>query len=440
MPDMILNSKLAAAVAPKQPRLTEMTIRPSEQTFNVPPPKQSPDTMIAPTSQTGKTEDIHRSATSFFSNPNPQPTQAPFRTSGQNYDPIRSNYDPVRETVISHNSFNNPQMSPKYGQMPPNRASASPSISSLVDPPHQASTSPSIATQSFFSHQMKMQNQEGHNSVPPSPTANRPTPSPMMMNTIVPNQTVGGLKTERQPDSWAKGSVPAHFTLSSTPAPGPSTVVKKSTPNATTSTATSSAAPSPKPPKPIDVTPPPLPGSGLIMGPKDGTESRAPTIVLHIPMNGETNKYVNFSRLAEERYGWEALHPRLAAQRERLARVAAAGAALEKASLHKESGDDMSLDLSEGEGEGSNVEMGGMSDGRTGTDGGKKPVRKRKMKEDEYDKDDGFVDDTELLWEEQAAASKDGFFVYSGPLVPEGEKPLLERFVIIQFLKQHLPY
>ena len=36
---------------------------------------------------------------------------------------------------------------------------------------------------------------------------------------------------------------------------------------------------------------------------KDNTESRAPTIVLHIPMNGETNKYVNFTRLAEERYG-----------------------------------------------------------------------------------------------------------------------------------------
>lgn len=146
-------------------------------------------------------------------------------------------------------------------------------------------------------------------------------------------------------------------------------------------------------------------------------------------MNGETNKYINFTRLAEERYGWEALHPRLAAQRERLARVAAAGAALEKNSAHRESGDEMSLDISEGEGDGSNVEMGGMSDGRTGTDGGKKPTKKRKMKEDEYDKDDGFVDDSELLWEEQAAASKDGFFVYSGPLVPEGEKPAFERFV-----------
>jgi hypothetical protein len=163
---------------------------------------------------------------------------------------------------------------------------------------------------------------------------------------------------------------------------------------------------------------------------KDGDETRAPTIVLQIPIKGASNHYINFTKLAEERYGWDALHPRLAAQRDRLARVAAAGAALEKNGGHKESGDDMSLDVSDGEG--SNVEMGGMSDGRTGTDGAsKKVVKKRKMKEDDYDKDDGFVDDTDLLWEEQAAASVDGFFVYFGPLVPEGEKPSLERSVFL---------
>jgi hypothetical protein len=439
LPELMANPKPVSSVASKQLKLADMSLRPSDATFNVPPPKQSPDPPIPPTSQIGKTEDIPRPMNSFF-NSAPPPTQAPVRTSGQNYDPIRSNYDPVRETVVSsHNTFNNSQMSPKYNQMP-NRASASPSISSLVDPPHQASTSPSVATQSFVSHQLKMQNQEGHHSVPPSPTSNRPAPSPMM-NTIATVQPQAGAKVERQPEPWVKAPVPAHFTLGNSPvtapAPAPSTNTKKTTPN-TAMSAASSAAPSPKPPKPIDVTPPPLPGSGngLLQngmfgnGPKDGTESRAPTIVLHIPMNGETNKYVNFSRLAEERYGWEALHPRLAAQRERLARVAAAGAALEKNSTHKESGDEMSLDISEGEGDGSNVEMGGMSDGRTGTDGGKKQTKKRKMKEDEYDKDDGFVDDSELLWEEQAAASKDGFFVYSGPLVPEGEKPQFEKFVL----------
>ena len=42
---------------------------------------------------------------------------------------------------------------------------------------------------------------------------------------------------------------------------------------------------------------------------------------------------------------------------------------------------------------------------------------------------DDFIDDTELAWEEQAAVAKDGFFVYSGPLVVEGEKPNIERYV-----------
>lgn len=152
---------------------------------------------------------------------------------------------------------------------------------------------------------------------------------------------------------------------------------------------------------------------------------------------------MNFARMAEEQYGFDALYPRLAAQRERLARVAAAGAALENANKAAnnagrsvsggQSADDMSVDGSDGEGEGggecSNVEMGGM--GSTGE--GAKPTqpKKRKMKEDQYNKEDPFIDDSELAWEEQAAASKDGFFVYSGPLVPEGEKPTIERYVYL---------
>lgn len=183
-----------------------------------------------------------------------------------------------------------------------------------------------------------------------------------------------------------------------------------------------------------------------------GPEKTAPTVILHVPLDGTANKYVNFARMAEELYGFDALHPRLAASRERLARVAAAGAAIENA--HKIAGnsgsglsaDEMSVDLSEndGAGEDSNIEMGGtgLNDGEVGSRGrsggegseggmAKKVPKKRMMKEDQYDKDDPFVDDTELAWEEQAAASKDGFFVYSGPLVPEGEKPIIERYAIL---------
>ncbi|KAL9598770.1 MAG: hypothetical protein Q9219_004267 [cf. Caloplaca sp. 3 TL-2023] len=211
----------------------------------------------------------------------------------------------------------------------------------------------------------------------------------------------------------------------------------------------SSSSHSPKPGARKDASLPPLPpGNGLLSSAmlgggydSKGPERTAPTVVLHVSLKGETNKYVNFARLAEEQYGFDALHPRLAAQRERLARVAAAGAALEHA--HKNgsgrSGDEMSVDLSDGEPEAdnSNVEMGGL-DGATKevkqseADGseqqpGVKRRKKRTMKEDMYDKDDPFVDDAELAFVEQAAVTKDGFFVYSGPLMTEGEKPTIER-------------
>jgi len=153
---------------------------------------------------------------------------------------------------------------------------------------------------------------------------------------------------------------------------------------------------------------------------RPGEEFQPPTIVLSIPIKpGETNKYVNFMRIAEERYGWDALHPRQAANRDRKARIEAATASLEKAELGRESGDEMSLDNSDGEA--SNPENGGTS----GPDAQVKPKKKRNFKEDQYDVDDDFVDDSELLWEAQAAASRDGFFVYSGPLVPEVEKPAI---------------
>ncbi|KFY72342.1 hypothetical protein V499_07514, partial [Pseudogymnoascus sp. VKM F-103] len=427
-----------AHAATRQSKLTDMNMRPAAnepgyRILNEPFQPQAQQqqqynaaaaaaTAAAAGPQNGKFEDIQKSTpVSFFNSapppqPQPQPSQQPqqsqpMRSSGQNYDPIRSNYDPVRENVPSHNPYH-AQMSPKPA--PSNRASASPSIASLVDPPHQASTSPSMAAQSFFQHQMKM-----HTSVPPSPTSNRVVPSPTLNPSTGPSPSSGVQSATRSRQEEAKPYVrapapPPSFT------PNPAQITSISKPVSTITAA-------PKPSKPIDATPPPLPGQGnsFFNAPKDGTESRAPTIVLHIPLNGGSNKYINFTRLAEERYGWDALHPRLAAQRERLARVAAAGAALEK-SGHKESGDEMSLDMSDNEGDNSNVEMGGVSDGRTGTDAGKKVVKKRKMKEDDYDKEDDFVDDSDLLWEEQAAASVDGFFVYSGPLVPDGEKPTLE--------------
>lgn len=44
-----------------------------------------------------------------------------------------------------------------------------------------------------------------------------------------------------------------------------------------------------------------------------------------------------------------------------------------------------------------------------------------------YDIEDPFIDDAELLWDEQRAGTKDGFFVFFGPLVEKGEVPKVGR-------------
>lgn len=98
--------------------------------------------------------------------------------------------------------------------------------------------------------------------------------------------------------------------------------------------------------------------------------------------------------------------------------------ALAQNKLDANSTDDMSVDLgSEVDGD-SNVEMGGMDDERSGAGG--EPAKKRRKKVEEYDKEDDFIDDRELAWEENAAVAKDGFFVYSGPLIAEGEAAQVE--------------
>lgn len=375
------------------------------------------------------------------------PVATPRSTSGQNYDPIRSSTIEPRARSPP-NSFSVPVRSPtptrplhpKYGS-----ASASPSIASLIEPnpsshpdgysqPSKRSADSAKATSSSTTKKLRLSPPaDNHVNQSVALDAQGPSTDQALSHNVMDQTNVDS----NEPIQGNKSSVP----------------VKKSTTSA--STGPSSTSHSPKPSRQREAPAIVSSGNGLLssamFGGADestGVEKSAPTVVLHVPLDGGGNKYVNFARMAEEQYGFNALHPRLAAQRERLARVAAAGAALENA--HKGAGnspsgisaDEMSVDLSEndGAGEDSNVEMGGIgltagplsSLGRSGKDeseGGamKKVPKKRMMKEDQYDKDDPFVDDTELAWEEQAAASKDGFFVYSGPLVPQGEKPNVER-------------
>lgn len=428
-----------SAAAARQPKITELTsMRMSLDGgagFVQTPPKRESMTSMQ----------MQNLLNSDEPPPQPQPT-APAR---QMFDPIRGNYDPIRESMVSRDPYGTggPLGSPRAPAQAPNRASASPSIASLVDPP--TSIISPRPTQSFTTTTSQPRFQEP-SSVPASP-ANPvlATPATMPKPTLAearrppppPPAPASVSKPEPKMNSFTSmSSIPSGSSLAAVAAPPApvqskkiAAVVQQETKANKKARSSTSSSPKINGVKEKDSLPP-LPASErsiLDFGrAKPGEEVEPPSIALHIPLKqGENNKYVNFMRMAEERYGWDALHPRLAASRERKALIAAATAALEKEKngSGRDTGDEMEEDLSEADN--SNVEMGGMGNGNpaSGPEAAPaKPARKkRNFKEDEYDKDDDFVDDSEMLWEEQAAASRDGFFVYSGPLIPEVEKPVV---------------
>jgi hypothetical protein len=407
--------------------------------------------------------------------PVPQPLQ-PQRTSGQNFDPIRSAFDnPSPAPAYSPSAR---ALSPRNGY----RASASPAISSIIDPPNQnhhvytplaRSTSghvsgvsspvppmmaptpshPSLAPSPLPAsspshaamHTPQPMSYSNHYTTPYPPTEQRPPPSQAPKPELSP-------PTTRQPQPLAQSepiiqpTPPRQFqAVEAEPTDPPKEQSAPSAKKEKGAATPASKAPSPKPARPAKETPHLPQGSGLITNALFGgvdesaksPDSRStPNIIVHVPLN-KGNQIVNFARLAEEQYGFAALHPRLAAHKARLARVAAAGAALEKTdknakgiSAGESADEDLSMDAGGDSDVDGDVAMGGTGAGTNGapseaSDGKKK----RRKKVEEYDRDDPFVDDSEMVWQEQAAASKDGFFVYSGPLVPDGEKIQVERYV-----------
>lgn len=436
-----------------------------------------------------------------------QPPPQPQRSSGQNYDPIRSAFDnpspapPLAMTTTpTHTSGLTPSQTPAVPSQSPFsppahamspgtafRASASPAISSIIDPPMPtAPVQQQQPPQSIYSQVSKTSPMQKPSAMPSPHTAHTssgpssvPISSPNLVQLQQEQQYQQQQPSQHQYQSHQQPqqpSYPASQSQESTLLQQPVTVdiemsdtvqfaVSKSTAPAkkekATSTGLPSNAPSPKPSRTSKDAPPPLPqGSGLISGALFGVDGNAttsgslktaPNIILHIPLHGQSNKVINFARMAEEQYGFAALHPRLAAQRERLARVAAASAALEKTekgakgiSAGESAEEDLSVDVEPESDLDADISMEASGVGLTGgnavgsetglgmtADGKKKRTRKKKI--EDYDRDDPFVDDSELAWQEHAAASKDGFFVYSGPLVPEGEKVQVERYCGFRF-------
>lgn len=145
----------------------------------------------------------------------------------------------------------------------------------------------------------------------------------------------------------------------------------------------------------------------LAVGSKNADLAGKPTIRLDVPLKTPNEGIViDFMRMAEEKYGFDMVHPEVKA------------AALDLV------GDDEDNDEMEEE----EVDLGA-ENGATpgaGTSATKKPKNRGKI-EGKYDLNDPFIDDSEMLWEEQAASTKDGFFVYSGALFSKGEAPQIER-------------
>ena len=141
-------------------------------------------------------------------------------------------------------------------------------------------------------------------------------------------------------------------------------------------------------------------GGETVKDTNTSSTNEAPNIILHVDLKGKSNVVINFARMAEEKYGFEALYPRLAKNRARLAKVAEAGEALEKAAnggklggtSAEESGDeDMSVDIDRDSDNDGDIAMSGLNGG-TGTGAnsetdGKGMKKKRRRKVEEYDQD-----------------------------------------------------
>jgi hypothetical protein len=346
------------------------------------------------------------------------PTPRPF-SSGQNYDPVRGqNYDPIRG-AIDTSSPRPPIMSNGALSAHPsphiNRASASPSITSLIEP-----NTANASAVTYNTAQSKPQTAMFVNPPPLSISSN--------LNPSLPSQQSNSSPKQPPPPviSTTDGAMDIDVDCDAPKQP----TLKKASSKA------SSTAPTPKPSKPASPPSKSLvkagTGSGLLSssslfgGPSTSTDSepKGVDIELRISLRPEGGNAINIAQEIAKKYGRDAINPRAAAHRERLLQVAAQANRLENGSAD----DNMSVDLmSELDGD-SNIEMGGMEEAEAAPklNASGEPVRKRRKKQEEYDKEDDFIDDTELAWQEQAAVAKDGFFVYSGPLIQPGQLAQVE--------------
>lgn len=133
------------------------------------------------------------------------------------------------------------------------------------------------------------------------------------------------------------------------------------------------------------------------------------SIVLDVPF--ESNSVVDFNHLAEEKYGYETIHPN----------IVIADDLLVDDDADVEDGDDNNDE----EEEELPKEPAPALNAQNPTQSAQTKKPKRMI--GKYDLNDPFIDDAEMEWESQAAATRDGFFVYSGVIERERESTPPEK-------------
>lgn len=135
-----------------------------------------------------------------------------------------------------------------------------------------------------------------------------------------------------------------------------------------------------------------------------------PTIVLNVPLidpkkpqPGRSEVVINVLKMAEDKYGWNALHP--------------------QAKNAFEYMEDLIDDDEDGSGdEDEEVEAAARKkeeENLTPEQLARRHQTKMNRKVGKYDYEDPFIDDEELQMEEEITSTKEGFFVYWGPLVDD---------------------
>lgn len=174
---------------------------------------------------------------------------------------------------------------------------------------------------------------------------------------------------------------------------------------------------------------------------KFGTaDSKDPVVIVDIPLHPASNAdyldengqvVFNFAQIMKERFlpkstNKDDLKEELRAKRNLLGQLNETTGKIDGIDGNEEDLDAMGIDDDEDD-EDDNEEEDNEEDKLTSSPKKRSHPNKGKNLIGKYDTEDPFIDDSELAWEEQRAATKDGFFVYFGPLIEKGHYASLER-------------